>query len=163
MNKKINELIQNLTKIHKKIIKKYNNIEVIQGQYRPKLKTIAKILKEQTQHKLEIYERMLMDASELEIEITDEGHQEVLNLTKKCEESISKCMENSDDDIVRTADEFSSIKIELFNNVLDILNRYESDKDIKHEALKEKIILILALEEKDHATLHSFKIRNDQP
>jgi hypothetical protein len=161
MNEKMEHLIHNLTKIHNKIIIKYKNLEAIEGQYNQNIKTVAKILRLQTENKNKVYQTMLLDASNLETEITEDGHKEVLALEKKCEAAIVKAMSPGNNDIIQTAVELSKIKISLFTDVLDILNRYESEKNIVHEALKEKVVLIQKLEEKDYATLQSF-IKNNK-
>lgn len=161
MNEKIEHLINNLTKIHHKIIIKYKNIEAIEGQYNHNIKTIAKILRLQTENKNQVYQTMLLDASSMEVDITEEGHKEVLNLEKKCEEDIVKFMASGNGNIVETAVHLSEIKMKLFSNVLDILHRYEKEKNIQHEALKEKVVLIKKIEEKDYATLQSFIKKND--
>lgn len=159
MNDKLNNLIHIVEKIHHKISKKYRNIELIEGQYKPKVKTIAKILRLQIENKFVVYNTLLMEDSIVEIDISDSGYQEMLNMTKKCEKELTKNMVLLEKDIITTAIEFTRIKIDLFSSVLDLLNRCELEKNIIHGALKEKMLIIIALEKKDLETLRSFEIK----
>lgn len=157
MNGKIESLIQAFANVHSKISKMYKNLESIEGQYNPKIKTIAKILWMQTENKIKVYNTMLMDAANLEMEITEEGYQAALQMTKDCEEALKKNMSLGDLDIIGIAIEFSKIKVDLFRNVLALLNRFESEKNIVHKELKEKVTLIIHLEERDSEILETYR------
>lgn len=159
MNEKIESLIQAFATVHGKISKMYKNLELIEGQYNPKIKTIAKILWLQTENKIRIYNTILMDAAQIELEITDEGYQAALQMTKDCEEALKKNMSLGDLDIISIAIEFSKIKIHLFRKVLALLNQFETEKNIVHKELKEKVTLIIQLEEKDSEILETYRVK----
>ncbi len=157
MTKKINSIIEMLLNMHNRVIKKYRNLEMIEGQYKPKVQLIAKILQEQTQRKIDVCQDILANKMSFQLDITDEGYDEVLDITRACEKATTISMNSNEDDVLSAAAEFSRNKIELFTSMIEMFVRYEKDKNIKHEDLKDKLLMILTLEKKDHSTLLSFK------
>lgn len=156
MNEKLDSLISVLGKIHEKMNKKYKNIEKIDGQYNFKIETIARVLALQTQNKMNVYNSMLMDASKMETEITQEGHRIVIELLNKCEKVTSKSTTVTNENLLKAALDFSNAKIQLFSGVMEVLDRFEQEKGIKHMVLKDKVETILELENKDILTIKSF-------
>lgn len=156
MNEKLENLIAVLGKIHEKMNNKYKNIEKIDGQYNKKIKIVARILALQTQNKTKAYNTMLMDASKSENDITSEGHQIVIELLNRCEKVASKPTTVTNENLLKTALDFSEAKIELFTSVVEILERFEQEKGIEHTVLKSKVETILELENKDILTIKSF-------
>ena len=67
----------------------YKNASRIDGQYNPKIRTIANILAIQELSKLEWYKTILNEASDKDPEICEQGYLAISSLLKKRRESIT--------------------------------------------------------------------------
>lgn len=157
MAERLDSIIELILKMHHRIIKKYKNLEIIEGQYHPRVQLIAKVLQEQTQRKINICQEILAKNMNYQPDFTEQGYQDVLALTKSCEQATIDSLLSKEDNILNAAESFTVNKIDLYKKLLVMLDDYKNEKGIDHNELKEKLEMILVLEEKDYTTLMSFK------
>jgi len=157
MSNKTGLLISEFLAIHKQMNTVYKNIRKIDGQYNLRLETIATILDQQSKNRFDVYSKILNSASEQDVDITDEGYEEALEILRAYKTKMIDTSMTQKKNIVNLALEFTNLNIVIFNNILDLIVQYEVEKDITHGPMKENIEMLLKLEERDVKTLLSFK------
>lgn len=143
------QLLTKFIEIQNYLMKMYKNTSNIQGQYDTKIKTCSKVMVQQYNKKMTIYDEMIRIAAEKDDDTTTEDFPIIYDMLVERQNKNKLVRINGYADVVELAYENSLDVVHMVDKILLMIE----EKQLKHHNLKNVLMKIREIEQKDSKAL----------
>lgn len=143
------QLLTKFIEIQNYLMRMYKNASNIQGQYDAKIKTCSKVMVQQYNKKMTIYDEMIRVAADKDDDTTTEDFPIIFEMLVERQNKNKLVRINGYKEVVELAYENSLDVVRMVDKILKLIE----EKQLKHHNLKTVLMKIQEIEQKDSKAL----------